>query len=157
MKRTPGFWLPPVEKPEDAGVGDDALQRLANSIPDFAFQVAAQRAQQMGLKYGDSEIFDQSEEDYEERGDSRNAQSGSSAPANFDSIQDDDHYRIARALYKSGTPEQTVELGDGTVAELHTDDLAILFVKAGRSMHHVDIRVARSLRALDEMWSQLLG
>jgi hypothetical protein len=157
MKRTPGFWLPPVEKPEDAGVGDDALQRLANSIPDFAFQTAAMRAQQMGLEYGNSEIFDQSAEGYDEREDSRNAQTGPGDSANFDSIQDDDHYRIAKALYKSGNPEQSVDLGNGTIAELHTDDLAILFVRQGRSMNHVDIRVARSIRALDEMWSQLVG
>ena len=131
MRKTPGFWLPPNEKPENAGVGDDALQRLANSIPDFAFQTAAMRAQQMGLEYGNSEVFDRSDGEYEEDPHQirTGAQDSSRASANFDNIQDDNHYRIARALYNAGQPEQQVELDDGTVAELYPDDLAILFIK----------------------------
>lgn len=150
MKRQPGFWLPPCPKPEEAGVGEDALSRLANSISPAAFEVAAQKAAQMGIPYGNSEVFEEA---------CSNRSSGGSSSrevsANFDSIEDDQLYRVARALYQSGQPEQRVELNDGSVAELYPDDLAILYVRSGRSMDHVDIQAARSVRELDTLWSGL--
>jgi len=148
MKRQPGFWLPPTPKPEEAGVGEDALSRLANSISPQAFEVAAQKAAAMGIPYGNSEVFE------EVCGGRPGASSGREIQANFDSIEDDQLYRVARALYQAGQPEQRVELDDGSVAELYPDDLAILYVRSGRSMDHVEIQAARSVRELDAMWAR---
>jgi hypothetical protein len=159
MKGHPGFWLPPVEKPEDVGISSEgSLNRIANALPSAAFEMAARKAQSMGLEYGNSEVFqeDGSEGYYpEEQG--YGGGGGGHVEANFDSIADDDLYRVARALYKSGQPEQSVEMDDGTVVELHPEDLAILIIRQGRSMNHVDIRSARSIRHLDQMWSEIVG
>jgi len=78
------------------------------------------------------------------------------AAVNFDNIQDDHSYRIARALYQSGQPDDRIEFSDGGCAELYTNDLAILYITAGRSMDHVDIRTYRSVRGLDGAWEDLL-
>jgi hypothetical protein len=159
MKEHPGFWLPPVEKPENVGISsEESLNRIANALPEAAFQIAAQRAAQMGLEYGNSEVFDGDQDYPDERGYSGGGGGGGKQiEANFDGIADDDLYRVARALYKSGQPEQSVEMDDGTIVELHPDDLSILIIRQGRSMNHVDIRVARSIRQLDQMWSQIVG
>lgn len=160
MKGRPGFWMPPVDKPEDVGISSEgSLNRIANALPEVAFQIAAQRAQQMGLEYGTSEVFDGAQDDGypDERGYGGGGGGSSRVEANFDNIADDDLYRVARALYKSGQPEQSVEMDDGSVVELHPDDLAILIIRQGRSMNHVDIRMARSIRQLDQMWSEIAG
>lgn len=151
MKRTPGQWMPPVEKPEEIGVGDNALSRIANSLSPMAFQEAARKAAAMGLEYGNSGVIEEEGPAYQE-----SQGGGGHVEANFDSIADDSLYRVARALYNAGQPEQSVELRDGVVAELYPDDLAILFIRGGRSMNHVDIRTARSVRQLDDMWSQIV-
>ena len=157
-KRNPGTWEPPDQKPAEFAVthSESALERIRNSTSPMAFSVAAQRAQAAGLEYGTSEyVLD-------------DLQLGSGGvpssvgggmgrvQANFDNIVDDYQYRVAQALYKSGNPESSVELPDGTLAELYPEDMAILFIRAGRQMDHVDIQTFRSVRGLDDTWGDIL-
>lgn len=158
-KRIPGVWEPPIPKPEEFSVNasKSALDRIREATPEMAFQIAADRARAAGLPYGDSGVVD-----VPGRGMGGGGFGGQGAPssrtiqANFDNIMDDYAYRVAQALYNAGDPDATLELPDGTQAELYTNDLAILYVTAGRTMDHVDIHTFRSVRGLDGAWEDLL-
>jgi hypothetical protein len=157
-KRMPGVWEPPTSKPEEFSVNasKSAIDRIRDATPEMAFQIAADRAQAAGLAYGDSGVVQ-----VPGRGGGASFGGQGGAPsrtiqANFDNITDDYQYRVAQALYNAGDPDARIDLPDGTQAELYTNDLAILYVMAGRSLDHVDIHTFRSVRGLDGAWEDLL-
>lgn len=158
-KRLPGFWEPPCVRPDEFAITDSetALDRIAANTPEMAFVVAAQRAQAAGLEYGTSGLVPVALPNSSTQGFGGAPGGGRSVQANFDNIADDYLYRTAQALYNAGSPEAQIELPDGTLAELYPEDMAVLFVSAGRNMDHVDIQTFRSVRGLDDAWEDLLA
>jgi len=117
-------------------------------------QIAASRAKAMGIHdFGTSDEF-HSMSIVDQHGSP--IQGAREIHANFDNIAHEEDFRTAQLLYRSGQPQESLTLSDGTVAELHEGDMAVLFVTAGRSMEHVDISVFPSVRALDAAWNDLL-
>jgi len=157
-ERVPGRWAPPIEKPTEFAVSNSqsAIDRIRDATPEMAFQIAADRAHAAGLPYGDSGVINLPGRGG--GGSGGHGGGGRGIQANFDNIPDDDDYgyRVAQALYNTGQPDAQVQLPDGTSAELYTNDLAILYVKEGRTLDHVDIQTFRSVRGLDGAWNDLL-
>ena len=156
-KTRPGHWEPPSGKPEEFTItgSGSALDRIAASTPDAAYEVAAQRAANAGLEYGTSGVVPNTPEPSQRGATSLQART-QTASANFDNIQDDYNYQIATSLYKAGSPDESLQLPDGTQAELYSEDMAIMFITAGRTMDHVDLQTYRSVRGLDAAWDELL-
>jgi hypothetical protein len=157
-KEQPGFWLPPNGKPEgDVGLeGLSSLERIKRATSPAAVQIAASKAQAFGTDFGNSGVFGQiSQQTQGYPGGFQPQAQQAPPPANFDSIQDDYNYRIASALYNAGQPDDQIQWDDGSVSELYTRDMAILHVRAGRQMDHVDIETFASVRELDARWQSM--
>ena len=150
-KNNPGKWDPPP-KPEEAGLVDSALARIAQGVPNAAYSIAANTAQAAGVEYGTSDIVNAAPAPIHAPGGALSNQK----QANFDSIKDDYQYKIASALYKSGQPDGVLEFDGEIVAELYSEDLSILFIKSGRTYDHVDIDTYRSYTGLSTAWNDLM-
>ena len=96
-KNNPGKWDPPP-KPEEAGLVDSALARIAQGVPNAAYSIAANTAQAAGVEYGTSDIVNAAPAPIHAPGGALSNQ----RQANFDSIKDDYQYKIASALLLSG-------------------------------------------------------
>ena len=156
-KERPGFWLPPEGKPVgDVGLeGVSSLERIKNATSPAALQIAASKAAAFGTDFGNSGVFGDINRQYSTGVGGGYSPQPAAPVANFDAIRDDHNYRVASALYNSGQPEDRIEWDDGSSSELYTRDLAILHIRAGRQMDHVDIEVFSSVRELDERWGSL--
>jgi len=153
-KENPGIWEPPEGKPEEYGLMDNALARIAQNTSGAAFEIAADRAKAAGMEYGTSEVVSTIAPRNTGMGP---GQALNQRQANFDSIEDDYQYDVATALYKSGQPDQSIELKESVAAELYTEDLSILYIKAGRTLDHIDIDTFRSYTGLSNAWNELLS
>lgn len=139
-------------KPEDAHLGlvDESLERIqANTSPYARSQMTGPydpNAQQSGnLPPGASPVPGRP---------MPQAHQQANLAVDFEDIEDDWAYRLARELY-GAQPSDEIQVGRESFL-LFPEDMAILRVVARRSIDLVDIETFRSERGLNDFWEEVL-